>query len=108
MSITKNELELIKRQQLDFEGLVQDCNREELGQCAKLLAMHIAVYKQQYGEIPVKNLAQIAETVSVNQEISQVIQNGIEEASDMLRMVRNEQRRDKSSFYCTQNSNSIN
>ncbi len=108
MTVTKIELDQIKQQQLEFQDLVADCNRNELGQCAKLLAMYVAVYKQQYGDIPVESLLQISATVAVDQDISKIIQDGIEEASTMLRMVRDEQRQEQDSFYYSLASNTIN
>lgn len=108
MSTVKIELDQIRKQQLDFQDLVEECNRNELGQCAKLLAMYIAVYKQEYGELPLDNLLDMSETLLVDQELSQIIQNGIEEASSMLRMVHNEQRRQKSSFYYKPGCSTIN
>ena len=95
MSVTKTELDLIKQQQIEFQDLEQDSNRNELGQCTKLLAMYIAIYKQRYGDIPVETYMQISEELAVNQELSQIIQDGIEEASTMLRLVRNDQRQER-------------
>ncbi len=107
MSVTKNELDLIKQQQIEFQDLVQDSNRSELGQCTKLLAMYIAIYKQRYGDIAIESYMQISEDSSVNQELSQIIQDGIEEASTMLRMVRNDQRQEQNLYYYPA-SNTIN
>jgi len=108
MSTGKIELDQIRKQQLEFQDLVEECNQNELGQCAKLLAMYIAVYKQEYGELPIENLVNMSETLLVDQELSQIIQNGIEEASSMLRMVHNEQRRPKTCFYYNPSYGTIN
>lgn len=99
MSVSKNELKSIKQQHIDFHDLVQECNRDELGQCAKLLAMYVAIYKQRYGELPLDKLSHMADTPAVDKELSQIIQEGIVEASTMLRMVRDEQRQQQKSFY---------
>ena len=99
MSVSKNELKSIKQQHIDFHDLVQECNHDELGQCAKLLAMYVAIYKQRYGELPLEKLSHMADTLAVNKELSQIIQEGIVEASTMLRMVRDEQRQQQESFY---------
>ena len=108
MSTGKIELDQIKKQQLEFQDLVEECNRNELGQCAKLLAMYIAVYKQEYGELPIENLLNMSETLLVGQELSQIIQDGIEEASSMLRMVHNEQQMPKATFYYKPSCSTIN
>ena len=55
-----------------------------MGQLAKFLAMYIAVYKQQHGELPIDSLLQVTESALANQELSQIIQSGIEEATTML------------------------
>ena len=108
MHLTDRELDIIRRQQEDFQELVQECNHEELGQCAKLLAMYVAVYKQQFGELPMDNLMEDSESALANQEISTIVQNGIEEASTMLQMVRNEERQQNHSFYYYPSEQSIN
>lgn len=98
MRVTKNELDIIKQQQTEFQDLVDDSNRSELGQCAKLLAMYVSIYKQRYGDIPVDSFIKISETSAIDRELSQIVQNGIEEASTMLRLVRDEQRQEQRLF----------
>ena len=107
MSVSKNELDAIKQQQIDFQYLVEECNRDELGQCAKLLAMYVAIYRQRYGDLPVENLSQISQASAVNEELSQIIQDGVEEASKMLRLVRDEHRQQQRSFYYYPAQNTI-
>ena len=108
MSVPKNELEDIKQQHIDFQDLVLECNHDELGQCAKLLAMYVAIYKQKYGELPLENLSSISDTPTVNDELSKIIQEAIEEASTMLRLVRDEQRQQSDTFYYSPAENTIN
>ena len=108
MSVSKNELDDIKQQHIDFQDLVLECNHDELGQCAKLLAMYVSIYKQQYGELPLDSLSLMADTPSINEELSKIIQEAIEEASTILRLVRGEQRQQQNSFYYAPNENSIN
>ncbi len=108
MSVSKHELEDIKQQHADFHELVQESNHDELGQCTKLLAMYVAIYKQRYGELPLDKLSHMADDPSVNRELSQIIREGVEEASTMLRMVRDEQRLQQRSFYYYPAENIIN
>ena len=108
MSVLKSELDDMKQQHLDFHDLVHERNHDELGQCAKLLAMYVAIYKQRYGELPMEKLSHLADTPSANKELSHFIQEAIEEASTMLRMVRDEQRQQQKSFYYYPAENSIN
>jgi hypothetical protein len=108
MNTTKYELELIKLQQREFQSLVAESSGEELGQCAKLLAMYIAVYKKQFGDIPVEDLLKISDSVSMDQDLSGIIQDGIEEAASMLQMVRDEKRQKTNSFYYNPTFSSIN
>jgi hypothetical protein len=60
MHLTEIELDILRRGQEDFQELAQESKREELGQCAKLLAMYLAVYKQQHGEVAIDNLLQVS------------------------------------------------
>lgn len=108
MELSEAELEIIRQQHQDFQELVQTCNHEELGQCAKLLAMYVAIYKQRYGELPLEKLTQITDTPAVNRELSLIIREAIDEATTMLELVRNEQRQQQKNFHYYPAENTIN
>lgn len=108
MGITKLELEHIKKQQEEFLDLVNECNYDELGQCAKLLAMYVTLYKQKFGDIPLEEYMQVSESTTFDSDLSQLVQGGLEEASAMLNLVRKETRINKHSFQYQPSSNTIN
>lgn len=108
MDLTEADLEIIKQQHLDFQELVHTCNHEELGQCAKLLAMYVAIYKQRYGELPLEKLTRITDTPAVNRELSMIIREAIDEATTMLELVRDEQRQQQKNFHYYPAENTIN
>lgn len=108
MSITEQELEHIKQQHQEFEGLVQGCSHDELGQCAKLLAMYVTIYKQKYGDLPLDKLSNVTDSAIINKELSAIIREALEEASTMLELVCDEQRQQQKSFNYYPVVNSIN
>lgn len=87
--MTKSEYDLacIEYSQQQFQKLLQCTNHDELVDCLKLLAMYIALYKKNYGEIAVEDFTQMLKADGANGELSEIIQEGIEEASAMLDMI---------------------
>lgn len=108
MSITEQELDNIRQQHQEFQELVQACSHEELGQCAKLLAMYVTIYKQKYGELPLEKLSNITDTPTVNSELSVIIREAIDEASTILELVCDEQRQHQKTFHYYPAENTIN
>ena len=92
--MTKNEYDLacIEKSQQQFDELVKRSNHGEIVQCVKLLAMYIAFYKKHYGEITRENYMQMLETESSQADLSDIIQEAIEEASAMLDMIMTDRR----------------
>jgi hypothetical protein len=62
MGVTKNELDIIRQQQIDFKDLAEECNHDELGQCAKLLAMYVSIYKKRFGDLPTEKIAEFSKS----------------------------------------------
>lgn len=108
MSVTKLELDKIKQQQEEFIDLVQESNRDELGQCAKLLAMYLTVYKQRYGDIPLEEYIQSDAGTAFEGDLSQLIQEGVKEATTMLNLVRDEKRENEQQLHYYPTSTTIN
>ena len=108
MKVNEKELEQIRIQHENFQELVQGCSLEELGQCAKLLAMYVTIYKQKYGELPLEKLSDITDMTIVNRELSVIICEAIDEASSMLEVVCDEQRQQSGNFNYHPQHNTIN
>ena len=108
MKVSDKELEQIKKQHENFQELVLGCSREELGQCAKLLAMYVTIYKQRYGDLPLERLTDITDLTAVNRELSVIIREALDEASTMLEVVCDEQRQQSSNFHYYPQQHTIN
>ena len=99
MKVSEMELEQIRKQHESFQELVQGCSLEELGQCAKLLAMYVTIYKQRYGDLPLDKLTDFTDATIVNRELSVIIREALDEASTMLEVVCDEQRQQNNNFH---------
>lgn len=71
-----------------FEELVSDCDRNELTVCLRLLGMYLGMYKRCFGEIPVEDYAGLLQAVSLDGELGQIVDSGLQEATAMLEMVK--------------------
>lgn len=73
---------------MQFETLVDSCEREELKLCLRLLGMYLGIYKLYYGEIPAEDCTRITESAELDGELGEIVESGLSEASTMLEMVR--------------------
>jgi len=87
MDTTTQELLKLKQQEQEFLQLAQTCNRDELVKCARILAMYIALYRQEFGEIPLRGYAKLLDTSALDGELLQITREGLYEAAEMLKTV---------------------
>jgi len=74
-----------------FFNLVQGCDRDELARCIRLLSMYLAFYKKACGEIAISDYLELSESPVINQELSDLVKHGLDEASAMLTLVIQDQ-----------------
>jgi len=94
MLTTSQELLKLKQQEQEFLELTQTCNRDELVKCARVLAMYIALYRQQFGEVPLHCHAKLQQTNAFDDELIQITMEGLHEAVEMLKTVMLQHRDD--------------
>jgi len=87
MGIERQDLQQLKQQEHLFLTLVENCSRSELAASAKFLAMYIALYRQQFGEIPATDFLKIVQEPALDEKLLQLVSVGMQEASAMIKMV---------------------
>lgn len=87
MEIDQKDILLLKQRELEFTGLVENCSHSELAKCTKFLAMYLALYRQQFGEIPASDFSRLLQRPALDRDLLQIIGEGMQEASAMMRMI---------------------
>ena len=94
MSFSQEELIRMKEQSDTFLELVEMSSHADLAQCTKLLAMYLTLYKQQFGEIPATNYQKQLHADELDKHLAKIVTDGMDEASEMLRIVLCEKQQD--------------
>lgn len=71
----------------ELELRVAESSKAELEQCARLLAMYLAVYKRRFGEISVSDSDTLSEHELRGDSGAEVFAMGLVELKDMLQLV---------------------
>lgn len=87
MEIDQNDILILKQRELEFTGLVGNSSHSELAKCTKFLAMYLALYRQQFGDIPAADFSHLLQRPTLDRELLQIIGEGMQEASAMLKMI---------------------
>ena len=80
----------------EFQLLVDKSSKDELIQCAKLLAMYLSLYKLRFGEISANSYIDLLSCSENEEELTSIIEGGHEEASAMLRIIKEDQSKNMS------------
>ena len=70
--------------------LVDECSKEELADCALLLAMNLANYKSRFGELPSENFKELLVTDTIDEDTARILMAGSEEMIKTLALVAGE------------------
>lgn len=87
MENNKLELAEIKSKEMKLQMLIDVCDKKELSQCIRLLSMYIAIYKDQYGELPPECYESLLTSQEVDSETAKIFDKGMHEALTILDMV---------------------
>ena len=87
MAINKLDLLKLKQRELEFLGLVETCDRDDLAKCAKFLAMYVALYRQKFGDIPATGYMKLLSNPALDNELLQIMEDGMYEAAEMLKII---------------------
>jgi len=67
--------------------LVSECSKEELADCALLLAMNLANYKSKFGDIPSENFKDLLTTDTIDEDTAEILMQGSEEMIKTLALI---------------------
>lgn len=60
------------------DQLIEKCSKEDIAECARLLAMNVAHYKSKYGELPLDETLAMINMDKPNEEQLQMLTDGME------------------------------
>lgn len=60
------------------DQLIEKVSKEDLAECARLLAMNVAHYQNKYGELPLDETLAMISMTKPNEEQIQLMTNGME------------------------------
>ncbi len=64
--------------------LIAQASKEQVAECARLLALNLAHYKMRYGELPLDETLAMADAVEPNDEQAVMLANGMESLVGVL------------------------
>ena len=74
--------------QVEVDEAVEGCSNAQLGQCARLLATYVALYKQEFGELNQDRFAVLTRKLAVDLEFGEAIYaTGLQELLETLSVV---------------------
>ena len=83
----KNELSLDQLQE-EVDDAVVGCAKEQLAQCARLLATYIALYKHEFGELSQDRFAVLSQKLADNVDFGEAVYvTGLKELLETLAVV---------------------
>ena len=87
MYVDEIELEKIKANERELNRLVSLSDRGELEQCLRLLSIYIALYKENFGDLPVERLDNVLECENTDRATAIIFDSGIREAISILKLI---------------------
>ena len=67
--------------------LVSECSKEELADCALLLAMNLANYKAKFGNLAIENFKELLTTDTIDEDTAKILMQGSEEMIEILTLI---------------------
>ncbi len=58
--------------------LIEQASKEQLAECARLLALNLAHYQGRFGEIPLEDTLAILDAIELNDEQEALLRDGME------------------------------
>lgn len=85
----KNEINpSLDQLQEEVDDVVGGCGKDQLAQCARLLATYIALYKHEFGELSQDRFAVLSQELADNVEFGEAVyQTGLKELLETLAVV---------------------
>jgi hypothetical protein len=70
------------------DQLIAELSKAQLAECARMLAVHVADYRQRFGEIPHADLLHLGDVVKIGDEQVALLRDGMEVLVGYLGNVR--------------------
>ncbi len=67
--------------------MVADATKEDLAECARLLALNVAHYKAKYGELPLAEHQAMLEANDIDEDLAKLLASGVLEMTVVLALV---------------------
>ncbi len=70
-----------------LDEMIAESTKEDLAECARLLALNVAHYKAKYGELPLEEHQAMLETQKMNEDLAKLLASGMLEMTMTLATV---------------------
>jgi hypothetical protein len=78
------DLQKLQQYMILVDNLVEVAEKEDIAECARLLAMNVAHYKKRYGELPLEDQLSMSIADEINDQRAELVIDGIETLVGML------------------------
>jgi hypothetical protein len=85
-----DDLDLFKKYYRLADEVIAKATKEELAECARLLALNVAHYRQKYGELPIEEQSEFLNTNEVDGETEELLAEGMRQLLSSLAMILSE------------------
>lgn len=79
-----NNLDKFKEYYKLADILIEEATKEQLAECARLLALNLAHYQDKYGELPLDETLAMLDVDQPNESQAQLLANGMEQLVGLL------------------------
>ncbi len=83
----RSDLEQFAEHYKRLDEMVADATKEDLAECARLLALNVAHYKAKYGELPLEEHQAMLEVDDIDEEMAKLLASGVLEMTVVLSLV---------------------
>jgi len=78
------DLQKLQQYMILVDQLVEVAEKEDIAECARLLAMNVAHYKRRYGELPLEDQLSMIVTDDINDQQAELGIDGMETLAGMM------------------------
>jgi hypothetical protein len=78
------DLQKLQQYMILVDQLVEVAEKEDIAECARLLAMNVAHYKKRYGELPLEDQLSMNPADEINDQQAELVMDGMETLAGML------------------------
>jgi hypothetical protein len=79
-----SDLQRLHQYMILVDNLVEIAEKEDIAECARLLAMNVAHYKKRYGELLLEDQLSMRTSDAINDQQAELVIDGMETLAGML------------------------